>query len=169
MGTLFSWEHRRPILLVELASVQEDRKAPLPFPALPPAIVQALPAQAVPMADAAEELTRLSEFFFNVIYATPVGPLLDAIEVRRWLHEHRFPAGFLVSTGPGKLSEKIDELHAQGWDKITAGVGRTPQFAEALADRRISTVIVPEPDKGDFPRKTQKAKDWKQVRKILQG
>jgi hypothetical protein len=169
-GTLFSWERRRPILWVELASLQEDRKAPLPFPALPPAIVQAIPAQAVPMTDAAEELTRLSEFFFNIIYyVMRVGPLLDTTEVRHWLHEHRFPSGFVVSAGSSKLGDKIDELSAQGWDKMKAGVGRTQQFAEALADRRIPTVIVPEPDKGDFPRKTQRAKDWKQVRKILQG
>lgn len=50
---------------------------------------------------------------------------------------------------------------------MKAGIGRTKLFAETLLQHRVDVVLVPEPPKGDLPRKAKAAKDWKDVRKKL--
>ena len=65
------------------------------------------------------------------------------------------------------IGTKIDELHAAGWKTVKTGIGRSKTFAEAFLQRRLQAVIVPEPMKGDVPRKAKVAKDWKEVRKKL--
>ncbi|MBI4400969.1 MAG: hypothetical protein HY581_05000, partial [Nitrospirae bacterium] len=62
----------------------------------------------------------------------------------------------------------IDTMRTEGWDNLKAGIGRTREFAEVLDEHRMTVVIVPEPDRGEFPKKTQMAKDWQEVRKKLQ-
>jgi hypothetical protein len=46
-------------------------------------------------------------------------------------------------------------------------VGRTKAFAETFLQRRLDAVLVPEPPKGDAPRKAKVAKEWKEVRRKL--
>jgi hypothetical protein len=46
-------------------------------------------------------------------------------------------------------------------------VGRTKAFAEAFLQRRLDAVMVPEPAKGEVPRKAKVAKEWKDVRKKM--
>jgi hypothetical protein len=59
----------------------------------------------------------------------------------------------------------IESLRADGWDNVKAGIGRTRDFAEGLVAQRLDVVIVPEPDRGQLPKKAQVAKSWKDVRK----
>ncbi len=65
------------------------------------------------------------------------------------------------------LGTKIDELHAAGWKTVKVGIGRSKAFAEVFLQRRLDAIIVPEPTKGDVPKKAKVAKDWKEVRKKL--
>jgi hypothetical protein len=65
------------------------------------------------------------------------------------------------------LGAKIDEFHAAGWKTIKTGVGRSKAFAEAFLQRRLDAIMVPEPTKGEVPRKARVAKNWKDVRKKL--
>ena len=67
----------------------------------------------------------------------------------------------------GLMSAKLDELHGGGWKMLKIGVGRTKAFAEAFLKRRLDAVMVPEPAKGEAPRKAKVAKAWKDVRKHL--
>lgn len=168
-GTLWCWERRRPILLVDLEVVVQPQKSPLPFPSLPLDFGQNR-GKAEP--DAAEELKRLAEFFYNVIYVSRSGPEDGAAleEIRTWLRDHRFPSGLAIMVKPGAeaLTEKIDEMRAEGWDNLRAGIGRTKEFAEVLLAHRMGAVILPASDKDqDLPRKAKVVKNWKEVRKKL--
>jgi hypothetical protein len=125
------------------------------------------------MPDAAEELGKLTQFYYRVVYivASPAGGdgFHTSAQARQWLKVHKFPTGYVLVLPPGEnaLGMKIDELHAAGWKTIKIGIGRTRAFAEAFLQRRLEAVIVPEPAKGEAPRKAKVAKEWKDVRKKL--
>jgi hypothetical protein len=125
------------------------------------------------MAEAVEELGKLTQFYYRVIYvvSSPVGVdgFQRSAETREWLKRYKFPTGYVMVLPPDSqaLGAKIDELHAAGWKTIKTGVGRSKAFAEAFLQRRLDAIIVPEPTKGDVPRKAKVAKDWKDVRRIL--
>ncbi|HEX2055157.1 MAG TPA: hypothetical protein VHF07_01610 [Nitrospiraceae bacterium] len=169
-GLLAVWEHRKPILLVE-AMALIDRQAESPIPSVPfgkPAVPPLKPA-----ADAADELTRLAQFYYNVIYVAPPdeGPFSAAAsnEFRQWLADNRFPTGLILhkQISPAGLGTMLDDLKHDGWTSLKSGIGRTPAFAALLVERRMEAVLVPEPAKGEVPRKVKTAKDWKDVRKKL--
>jgi hypothetical protein len=165
-GTLFSWERRRPILLVEVASLMEDTKIPIvPLPPLSADKILALPSTPAP--DAANELKRLTDFYFNLMYVTRHSGTGESEELRQWLHKHGFPPGPIVAiqTGEGALTTMIDSLRTDGWDNVKAGIGRTREFADVLVAQRLDVVIIPEPDRAQLPKKAQVAKSWKEVRK----
>lgn len=173
-GTLFSWERRRPILLVELAALAEEPKSPsVPIPALPLDLGPRLAPTVMP--DAPDELKRLTDYFYNVIYLSWSGhqALADEEAARVWLRQYHFPPGLTVRlTGGGPaLNGKLDELKGDGWDNLKAGVGRTRAFAEVLAERRMPVIILPasEREEAGLPKKTAVVKSWKEVRKKLQG
>ena len=169
-GLLAVWEHRRPILLVEASALAEQEPEP-PVPALPFGKSAVAPLR--PSPDAAEELKRMAQFYYNVIYVAgqAEGPFSEAKigQFRQWLSDHGFPAGLIIhaeinSTG---LGATLDDLKQEGWTAMKSGIGRSPAFAATLVERRMEAVLVPEPRKGDVPRKAKTAKDWKDVRKKL--
>ncbi|MGH7233235.1 MAG: hypothetical protein ACREJU_18030 [Nitrospiraceae bacterium] len=171
-ATLFAWERRRPILLVEFPALTEPVKhLMVPAPSLPG--LGGLSDSPIPLPDAAQELKRLTDFFFNVTYISRTGSqdTVKMEELRRWLEQQGFPSGVLTTIGPGKeaLVTLIEDLRGQGWDNVKSGVGRTKEFADVLVEQRIEVVIVPEPERGELPKKAQVAKGWKDVRKKIQG
>jgi hypothetical protein len=166
-ATVFAWERRRPILLVELDALIETPQAiPLPFPGAP--AVGLSGRKAVP--DAAGALKRLAEFYYNLIYVAQADEHVSR-ETRDWLVEQGFPIGVVArpNKGPDGLARTLDELRAEGWDHMKAGVGRSVAFADTLVKQRIPVVLIPPPDRGDVPKKAQTAKDWKELRKKLQS
>jgi len=58
-------------------------------------------------------------------------------------------------------------MHLAGWTQLKTGIGRTKVFAESFLQRRLEAVMVPEPAKGEAPRKAKVAKEWKEVRKKM--
>jgi len=167
-AVLGAWERRRPILIVELAALmQPGKSSPLPIPL-------SRPEDPSPAPDAAEELSRLTQFFYNVMYVSwSPGDAQDSAgmgeDVREWLARHKFPRGLSVTVKPGKrgLGEKIDQLRTDGWKNVKAGIGRSRAFAEVLVEHRMDVVIVPEPERGELPKKAKTVKEWKDVRKKL--
>ena len=92
-------------------------------------------------------------------------------QARQWLKDQKFPVGHIIVL-PSNLEAfgaKLDEMHAAGWKTLKIGVGRTKAFAEAFLQRRLDAVMVPEPAKGEAPRKAKVAKEWKEVRKKMSG
>ena len=168
-ANLVVWERRTPILMVEVSSLMEGPPSGGPLPGLIP-----VPLQDVkPLSDAADELAKLSQFYYGIIYVTTVPPGADGFaasaETRGWLGTHKFPHGLVMTIPAGEdaLGAKIDELHAAGWKTIKIGIGRSKAFAETFLRRRLDAVVVPEPAMGEAPRKAKVAKDWKEVRKKL--
>lgn len=163
------WERRSPILVVEMASLMEEGLSQGPLPGLVPKIQPELK----PIPDAANELGKLTQFYYGAIYIVPLPTGADSfqtnVEARDWLKTHKFPPGLVLVLPPGDdaLGATIDELHAAGWKTIKTGIGRSQAFVEAFLRRRLEAVMVPEPAKGDAPRKAKVAKDWKEVRKKL--
>ncbi len=171
-AALAVWEKRQPILMIELSSLLEE---PMPSripPRVPPMGI-AIDLERKPMPEAADELGKLTQFYYRVIYVVTVSAGGDgarvSAEARHWLKAHKFPPGYVMVLPPDSkaLGTKIDEFHAEGWKTIKIGVGRSKAFAEAFLQRRLGAIIVPEPTKGDVPRKAKVAKDWKDVRKKL--
>ena len=166
---LVVWERRTPILIVELTALMEDIHAETPVSRLVPRI----DPDARPIADAADELGKLTQFYYGVIYVVTVPAGADAfvtsVEARTWLSTHKFPRGFVLALSGGEdaLGAKIDELHQAGWKSAKTGIGRSKAFAETFLKRRLEAIIVPEPPVGEVPRKGKVAKDWKDVRKKL--
>lgn len=168
-ANLVVWERRNPILVVEMASLMDEELSRGPLPGLGPKIQPELK----PIPDAADELGKLTKFYYGAIYIAPLPPGVDGfeanVEAREWLKRHKFPPGLVlvIPSGEDALGKTIDELHAAGWKTIKTGIGRSKVFVEAFLRRRLEAVMVPEPAKGDAPRKAKIAKDWKEVRKKL--
>ena len=155
-ANLIVWEHRSPMMAVEMAALMEDAEGRRPMP------------------DAAEELGKLTQFYYNVLYVVTEDKAVGTndqvnAQARQWLKDQKFPVGYILvlPSGPEAFGAKIDELHAAGWKTLKIGVGRTKAFAEAFLQRRLEAVMVPEPAKGEAPRKAKVAKEWKDVRKKM--
>ena len=165
-GNLASWERRRPILLVDVATLVQGDNSTL-LPALP--VVGRLGAPGKPQEHAAQELSKLTEFYYNVIYVHErQGAALH--ETRAWLRQHEFPVGITrtVPQDSKALLAFMNELKEGGWDNLEAAIGRTWEFAHTLVKNRIKTVIFPDPgEKKKYPRRAKIVKSWKEVRKQL--
>lgn len=169
-ANLAVWERRSPIMVVEMAALMEDPAGQGPTVIWPGKEAE----DRRPMPDAAEELGKLTQFYYNVLYVVTKNKAVGTndqvnAQARQWLKDQKFPVGHILvlPSGSETFGAKLDELHAAGWKTIKLGVGRTKTFAEAFLQRRLEAVIVPEPAKGDAPRKAKVAKEWKEVRKKL--
>ncbi|TKB54409.1 MAG: hypothetical protein E8D50_04415 [Nitrospira sp.] len=169
-ANLAVWERRTPIIAVEMASLMETPIAQGPTVTLPGKDAEGRQ----PMPDAANELGKLTQFYYNVLYvvmedkAVGTNDQVNA-QARQWLKDQKFPIGhiLLLPSDPAAFGTKLDELHAAGWKTLKIGVGRTKAFAETFLQRRLDAVMVPEPAKGEAPRKAKVAKEWKDVRKKM--
>jgi len=173
-GIVACWERRRPILVVETGALVEAIKDPPPsLPRLPASVGHQEGPE--PARDAVAVLKQLSQFLYNVIYLSrgesgSGGSMGERGDVRDWLRRHEFPPGLSLTVKAGKTAfeEKLDELKAEGWDNIQAGVGRSVEFAEVLVAHRMKAVILEGTAQSDrLPKKAQEVKDWKEVRKKL--
>lgn len=170
LGHLAIWERRNPIVAVELAALMEA-----PQEKKPGSDARSKPEpEGTPMPDAADELGKLTQFYYRVMYVVPSasfgGDRFQASESSRaWLKLHKFPTGYVLAVPAGEqaFGAAIDALHAGGWKTVKTGIGRTKDFAEAFLQRRLDAVMVPEPAKGEAPRKAKVAKVWKEIRKKL--
>lgn len=169
-ANLAVWEHRTPIIAVEMAALMEDAVGQGPTVILPGKAAEGKR----PMPDAAAELGKLTQFYYNVLYVATQNNAVGSndqvgAQARQWLKDQKFPAGHIivVPSSSEAFGAKLDELHAAGWKTLKIGVGRTKAFAEAFLQRRLDAVMVPEPAKGEAPRKAKVAKGWKDVRKIM--
>ncbi len=167
-ANLAVWEKRQPILMIELSSLLEESA-----PSRVPPIEVAFESERKPMPGAADELGKLTQFYYKVIYVVTSSAKMDGFqataEARDWLKRHKFPTGTVVAVpaDANAIGVKIDELHEAGWRTVKVGVGRSKAFAEAFVQRRLEAILVPEPSRGEVPRKAKVAKDWKEVRKRL--
>ncbi|ULA58382.1 MAG: conserved exported protein of unknown function [Nitrospira sp.] len=169
-ATLCVWERRRPIVVVEIDALIQPPLASAD-PATSPVTGTADDTRPMPVPEAAEELSRLTQYYYNVVYVSSheQGPMGNASgeQVRRWLGAHQFPAGFVAPPTPGGLNATLDALKNDGWTTMKSGIGRTKAFADMLLQHRMEVVVVPELPKGELPRKAKSAKDWKEVRKKM--
>lgn len=163
---LVVWEKRQPILVIELSALLDQSTPSRVSP-----VGVTLESERKPMADAVEELGKLTQFYYRVIYVVEGRDGFQrSAETRDWLKHHKFPTGYLMTLpviDTNTIGAKIDELHADGWRTVKVGVGRSKTFADAFLQRRLDAIMVPEPSKGEVPRKAKVAKDWKEVRKKL--
>lgn len=169
MASLAVWERRNPIVAVEMAALIDESSPQSLLPGVP----RQIDADPKPMPDAADELGKLTQFYYRLIYVVSVPDGSDAFQMaaktREWLTTHKFPSGYVLVLPGGAQAwgDKLDELHAAGWKTLKTGIGRSKAFAEVLLHRRLEALIVPEPVKGEVPRKAKVAKEWKDVRKKL--
>lgn len=165
---LACWERRRPILLVEVEALVKPAPAPRSLiPGLPLELGRRDPP--VPDPDASPELARLTKFYFNAIYLSRSGgrELAGDHGMREWLTQHEFPTGLWIALDPGReaLRTKIEELHAEGWENLKAGIGYSLDFAEVLVEQRMAVVVIPKEDRTDsWPKKAAVVRNWKEVR-----
>jgi len=169
-ANLAVWEHRSPIMAVEMVALMEDVVGQGPTVTWPGKEAEGRR----PMPDAANELGKLTQFYYNVLYVVTQDKAVGSndqvnAQARQWLKDQKFPVGHILvlSSDPEAFGAKLDEMHAAGWKTLKIGVGRTKAFAEAFLQRRLDAVMVPEPAKGEAPRKAKVAKEWKDVRKKL--
>lgn len=162
IGNFASWERRKPILLVDVVTLlnSEGGTAPSAFNTS---------ELSDPDADAAHELTKLGEFYYNIIYLLRAKDG-DLERLRDWLKTGKFPPGITREVQPGseKLLDFIGLLKDGGWDNVEAGIGQTKGFADTLVKNRIKAVIFPDPSKNEkFPRRAKIISKWKEVRRHL--
>ena len=169
-ANLAVWERRSPIMAVELISLMEDVVGQEPTMTLSGKAAEARR----PMPDAAAELGKLTQFYYNVLYVVTRDKAMGtddqvSAQARQWLKDQKFPVGHILvlPSDPKALGTKLDDMHAAGWKSLKIGVGRTKAFAETFLQRRLDAVMVPEPAKGEAPRKAKVAKEWKEVRKKM--
>ena len=165
-ANLVVWERRTPVLVVELSSLIEAAHPEGPLSGIASGLQQDLK----PMADAAAELAKLSQFYYGIMYvASGADAFAISTDTRNWLATHKLPPGFVLTLPPGEdaLGAKIDELHEAGWKTVKTGIGRSKVFVETFLRRRLEAIMMIDPSSGDAPRKAKVAKDWKEVRKKL--
>jgi hypothetical protein len=166
-GVLLSWERRRPILLIDLAVLVEGELAP---PAPPPDL---FPDPGLilgePHAAAPAELSKLSKFYYNLVYVDQTGKgRLEAIQ--SWLRKQQFPPGMIriLPQTAMSLDDLLLALKEEGWENISGGIGQTVEFAEALVKNRLQAIILPRSDTDQrFPRRAIILNDWSRVRRHL--
>lgn len=166
-GVLLSWERRRPILLIDLAVLvagELNQKAPPPELHQDPGLILGDPHPS-----AAAELDKLSQFYYNLVYLDLTGRgQVEKIQV--WLREHQFPPGMIriLPHTAAALTDLLDNLRVEGWEKVSGGIGRTADFANVLVQNRLQTVILPLPNiQEKFPRRAIILNDWSRVRRYL--
>jgi hypothetical protein len=166
-GVLLSWERRRPILLIDLAVIVAEEfgiEAPPPEPFQDPGLRL---GDAHPTA--AAELGKLSEFYYNLVYLDLSGR--GHLEhLQDWLRLHQFPPGMIriLPPTPTALTDLLHDLKAEGWEKVSGGIGRTAAFANILVQNRLQTIILPLPNiQEHFPRRAIVLNDWSRVRRHL--
>lgn len=167
-GLLAAWEKRRPILLIDLVALLSDQAKSGPLQSLVPLNLQE-ESFAPPHADAGPELEKLGKFYYNLIYLHRSNKMA-AEEVGAWVKKHELPTGIsvVVPTGSKALIAFLEKLKKDGWENVTAGIGKTPEFANILVERRIQTVIIQDGEtKENFPRRANIVNDWKKVRRHL--
>ena len=162
-ATLCVWERRRPIILVELAALIQ--------PVASASTGTAAESSLQPLSDAADDLSRLTQYYYNVVYVTggeqPSEEIAASGNVRRWLASHKFPSGFVAPPAEG-LGATLETFKQGGWATLKTGIVRTRSSAEMLLQHRFEVVVVvPELPKGEMPRKAKAANEWKDVRKKL--
>ena len=169
-ANLVVWERRNPIMAVEMVSLMEDAAGQGPTVIWPGKEAEGRR----PMLGAANELGKLTQFYYNVLYVVTVDKAIGTrdqvnAQARQWLKNQQFPVGHILvlPSDPEAFGTTLDDMHAAGWTTLKIGVGRTKAFAEAFLQRRLDAVMVPEPAKGDAPRKAKVAKEWKEVRKRM--
>jgi len=167
-GLLASWERKKPILLIDLVSVMQEKSNPeLPLPSFP---INFSPTDlGEPDKDAPQELEKLGRFYYNLLYLfrSDAG---DKKSLQDWIRTHQFPSGFpkIIPSGRQALEELIVQLEKDGWANVTGGIGRTTEFAEVLVGHRLKAVILHDPeDNEEFPRRAILVKNWNSVRKHL--
>ena len=165
-ASLCVWERRRPILLVELEAIMQPNLSAAADGSLLSAGMPDKP-HAQPVPDAAEELGRLTQYYYNVIYVQSSPETASVGGVHRWLETHKFPPGFVITSPPGDVSAAIETVKQSGWTTMKTGIGRTRSFADTLLHHRMEVVVVPELPKGELPRKAKGAREWREVRKKL--
>ena len=166
-GQLLSWERRRPILLIDLAVLVKPGIGN--EPSLPEMDSNAGVFTGTPQEGASLELGKLAQYYYNLIYLDLTGKQeLEAIQV--WLRKHQFPPGriHILPRNPSALSDVLEQLHDEGWENVSGGIGHTAKFAEVLVKNRLQAVILTDSDKkGEFPRRTILLPDWSRVRRYL--
>jgi hypothetical protein len=167
-GLLASWERKKPILLIDLVAVMQEKSNPeLPLPSFPINFSPTVLGEADN--DAPNELEKLGRFYYNLVYLfrSEAG---DKKTLQEWIRTHQFPSGFpkIIPSGRQALEELIVQLEQDGWANVTGGIGRTAEFAEVLVEHRLKAVILHDPeDKEGFPRRAILVDSWKRVRKHL--
>jgi len=153
--------------LVDLAVLVEGEYDPDP----PPPEVFPDPGLILgePQAAAPAELSKLSKFYYNLVYVDQSGKgRLEAIQ--SWLRKQQFPPG-MIRTLPKtstSLHDLLLTLKEEGWENISGGIGQTVAFAETLLKNRLQAIIFPRPDTDErFPRRAVILNDWSRVRRHL--
>ncbi|UCH90554.1 MAG: hypothetical protein JSU60_05420 [Nitrospirota bacterium] len=166
-GVVLSWERRRPILLIDLAVLVEgelETEPPPPELFPDPGLILGEPQAAAPA-----ELSKLSKFYYNLVYVDQTGRgRLEAIQ--SWLRKQKFPPGMIkiLPQTETSLPDLLLALKEEGWENISGGIGQTADFAETLVKNRLQTIILPRPDSDErFPRRAIILNDWSRVRRHL--
>ncbi len=166
-GQLLSWERRRPILLIDLAVLVKPGMGN--EPALPEMDSNAGGYKGTPQEGASLELGKLAQYYYNLVYLDLTGKQeLEAIQV--WLRKHQFPPGRIqiLPRSSSALPDLLEQLHEEGWENVSGGIGQTVTFAEVLVKNRLQAVILTDSDKkGEFPRRAILLPDWSRVRRYL--
>ncbi len=166
-GVLLSWERRRPILLIDLAVLVEGEltSEPPPPELFPdPGLILGEPHAAAPA-----ELSKLSKFYYNLVYVDQTGKgRLEAIQ--SWLRRQQFPPGMIriLPQTARSVNDLLVTLKEEGWENISGGIGQTADFADALVKNRLQAIILPRPDTDErFPRRAIILNDWSRIRRHL--
>ena len=167
-GLLAAWEKRRPILIIDLPALVSEQTKSAPLESLIPFNLQedSFPP---PHADAGPELEKLGKYYYNLIYLYRSNEVAAEV-VGAWVKEHGLPTGIsmVVPTGSKALIAFLEKLKKDGWENVSAGIGKSPEFANIFVERRIKTVIIQDREtKEKFPRRANIVQGWKKVRRYL--
>jgi len=165
-ATVFAWPEDDPVLVVDIDhTVAEPRTRSLLGPG---------PDRSEPLPGAAALLSDLARHF-HVVYLT-ARPREMSVKTRRWLAEHAFPRGPLLTWDVDRYEwsatdfkkDRLDDL-TDRFDQVTIGIGNRGGDHEAYRKRKLLTVLV-DPDAGPRGRIIERGvilPDWAAVRRLF--
>ena len=166
LGRVFVWSQDRPVLVVDIdGTVSQTKTRYLLGNGLD---------RSKPLPDAASVLGELAERFC-VVYLT-ARPREMAVKTRRWLGDHGFPPGPVLTWDIDKYEwsatdykkDRLDDLKDQ-FDHVTVGIGNAESDHKAYRKRKLLSILI-DPDApagGAEIERGVAVPDWAAVRRVF--
>ena len=165
-ASVFVWGQGRPVMAVDIdQTVSQTKKRYLLGDGLDPS--KPLPRAAPVLGELAGRV--------QVVYLTPPPPEM-AVKTRRWLADHGFPPGPVLTwdideyefSATEYKKERLDDLKDR-FDHVTIGIGNAESDHKAYRRRKLLTILIDPAEEPAIIERGVRLPDWAAVRRRFEA